>query len=66
MIAEVDANKNGTIDLDEFYVFMRAKMDNEDKEDQIRQAFEAFDRDGNGYISRSEMKRVRSKKSNEN
>ena len=60
MIAEVDANKNGTIDLDEFYVFMRTKMDNEDKEEQIRQAFEAFDRDGNGYISRSEMKRVRS------
>lgn len=58
MIAEVDANQNGTIDLEEFYVFMAAKMANEDKEEQIRQAFIAFDRDGNGYISRSEMKKV--------
>ena len=37
---------------------MAAKMANEDKEEQIRQAFIAFDRDGNGYISRSEMKKV--------
>lgn len=37
MIAEVDANKNGTIDLDEFYQFMAAKMANEDKEENIRQ-----------------------------
>ena len=61
MIAEVDANKNGTIDLEEFYVFMAAKMANEDKEEQIRQAFVAFDGDGNGYISRSEMKKVSTK-----
>ena len=62
MIAEVDANDNGTIELGEFYTFMAKKLANEDKEEQIRQAFVAFDRDGNGYISRSEMKRVRTLK----
>ena len=37
MIADVDTNKNGTIDLDEFYQFMAQKMANEDKEENIRQ-----------------------------
>ena len=36
MIAEVDANRNGKIDLEEFYILMGRKYDNNDKEAEMR------------------------------
>merc|ERR1712002_344909 len=58
MIAEVDANRNGKIDLEEFYILMGQKLDNLDREAEINEAFKVFDKDGNGYISRTELKQV--------
>ena len=51
MINEVDADGNGTIDFPEFLVMMARKMKDTDSEEEIKEAFRVFDKDGNGYIS---------------
>uniref|UniRef100_A0A4X1VR86 EF-hand domain-containing protein n=1 Tax=Sus scrofa TaxID=9823 RepID=A0A4X1VR86_PIG len=51
MINEVDADGNGTIDFPEFLTMMARKMKDTDSEEEIREAFCVFDKDGNGYIN---------------
>jgi len=58
MIAEVDANKNGTIEFQEFLTMMSKKMKEPDSQDEIREAFKVFDKDGNGFISAAELRHV--------
>lgn len=58
MINEVDQDGNGTIDFDEFLVMMAKKMKESDSEEEIRQAFRLFDKDGDGFISPAELKTV--------
>src|ERR1044072_829617 len=54
MINEVDQDENGTIDFAEFLSMMAKKMRESDSEDEIREAFKVFDKDGNGLISAAE------------
>ncbi|CAG5114710.1 unnamed protein product, partial [Candidula unifasciata] len=58
MINEVDADGSGAIDFPEFLTMMSRKLNALDQEQEIRQAFEVFDKDKNGFISRSELKQV--------
>ena len=58
MIQEVDSDGNGEVDFQEFLTMMTHKMHNIDTEDEMREAFKLFDRDGNGYISPAELKQV--------
>ncbi|KAE9402549.1 hypothetical protein BT96DRAFT_964719 [Gymnopus androsaceus JB14] len=58
MINEVDADGNGTIDFNEFLDMMAKKFQSADSEEEIRQAFQVFDKDGNGSISAAELKHV--------
>ena len=51
MINEVDADSNGTIDFPEFLTMMARKMKDTDSEEEIKEAFKVFDKDGNGFIS---------------
>ena len=39
MIKEVDINSNGTVEFDEFCEMMKIKMEHNDQEQEIREAF---------------------------
>jgi len=58
MINEVDENNDGEIDFDEFLEMMSKKMAGVDPMEEMREAFNVFDKDGSGTISTSELKSV--------
>lgn len=58
MVNEVDADGSGTINWNEFLEMMARKMRDTDSEDEIKEAFSVFDKDGDGYISASELRHV--------
>ena len=41
---------NGTIDFEEFISMMARKMRETDSEEELREAFRVFDKDGNGSV----------------
>lgn len=49
---------NGTIDFPEFLTMMAKKMKDTDSEEEMREAFRVFDKDGNGFISSAELRHV--------
>lgn len=49
---------SGEIDFDEFLTLMAAKQANMTMEEELRNAFNVFDKDGSGYISSEELKQV--------
>jgi len=58
MIKQVDTDNSGEIDFAEFLTMMAKQMKNEDTEEEIKEAFKVFDRDGNGVINASELRFV--------
>lgn len=58
MVNEVDKDGNGTIDFEEFLDMMSRNAVDENAEEEMRQAFLVFDKDGSGQISKSELKQV--------
>jgi len=58
MIDEVDADNTGTIDFTEFLTMMARKMKETDSEEEIKEAFKIFDRDGSSFISAAELRQV--------
>lgn len=62
LLNSVDADRNGVIDLDEFVDVMRGHLHHGPSdgaptpEDELREAFAIFDKDGNGFISADELK----------
>ena len=58
LIDKVDGHGNGVVDFSDFRTMMAQKMQDADSEEEIRQAFRVFDRNGNGFISPDEFRYV--------
>uniref|UniRef100_A0A8W8I941 Sulfhydryl light chain n=3 Tax=Magallana gigas TaxID=29159 RepID=A0A8W8I941_MAGGI len=57
MIAELDKNGNKKIEYDEFEKFMADKFKSPDEaEEEMRNAFKIFDKDGSGKIDAKELR----------
>merc|ERR1712029_61698 len=55
MVNDVDKDGTGSIDFPEFLAMMAMKINEQNAEDEIREAFKVFDGDGNGFINRQEL-----------
>ena len=60
MFNSVDLDTNGVIDYEEFKLLMEQHLKNEPmtEEQEFREAFKAFDRDGNGKIDAGELRQA--------
>ncbi|KAL4922914.1 hypothetical protein BDW62DRAFT_172061 [Aspergillus aurantiobrunneus] len=58
IIDELDVDRTGTIDFDEFLVMMSRKVKDSDPEAELREAFAVFDQDKSGTISADEFRKV--------
>ena len=61
MVDEVDADGSGSINFPEFIELMLKRQQGGQTKEEIKQAFRVFDKDGNGYVSSSELKFVMSR-----
>jgi len=58
IIDEVDKDKNGTIDFQEFVTLMQSAGALPNPDDELRAVFRVFDKDGDGTISFNELSTV--------
>ena len=49
---------SGTIDFPEFLTIMVKKLHDNDTEEQLREAFKVFDKNGDGFITAAEVRHV--------
>ena len=50
LISEIDQDGNGAISFNEFVWLMTSEIHDNDIEEEIREAFRVFDREGHGFI----------------
>ena len=50
LLRQLDGDGNGTVDFPEFLNIIAVKMGEDDSNDDLRQAFNVFDEDGDGFI----------------
>ncbi|CAN0908034.1 Probable calcium-binding protein CML17 [Linum grandiflorum] len=58
LIKTADTNSNGTVEFSEFLALVAPDLEEEKSpysEEQLKQLFRMFDRDGNGYITAAEL-----------
>ena len=50
MLRQLDGDGSGSVDFPEFLNIIAIKMCEDDSNDELRQAFNVFDEDGDGFI----------------
>ena len=58
IVNEVVVDGSGSMEFPEFCVMMVKKMEETDTENEIQEAYRVFDKDKDGYITRSEMRMI--------
>jgi len=58
LVNEIDQDGNGCITFDEFVWLMTRDIHDSDIEEEIREAFRVFDREGHGFITASDLTSV--------
>ncbi|GFQ06396.1 calmodulin-like protein 3 [Phtheirospermum japonicum] len=58
MIDKIDINGDGCVDIGEFETLYQNIMDERDVEEDMREAFNVFDQNGDGFITVDELKSV--------
>ena len=58
MITDLDKNKSGNIDFEEFLDMMTARMSDKDTREDIAKVFKLFDDDGTNTITLKNLRRV--------
>ncbi|XP_050215191.1 calmodulin-like protein 3 [Mercurialis annua] len=62
MIDNIDANGDGCVDIEEFSGLYRSvirdEQKNDEEDDEMREAFNVFDKNGDGFISGDELRSV--------
>ncbi|CAG8058633.1 unnamed protein product [Penicillium salamii] len=58
IVDELDADRSGSIDFNEFLSMMVRKETETDADAEVRQAFNVFDQDGSGTINADELRPV--------
>ena len=58
MIADLDENKDGSIDFDEFLEMMTAKLGDKNSKEDIQKVFRLFDDDRTNFITITNLRRV--------
>ena len=58
MISDLDKNKSGSIDFEEFLDMMTARMSDKDTREDIAKVFRLFDDDTSGSITLRNLRRV--------
>lgn len=56
MVNSVDVDASASVDFEEFLQMISKKLASVDVQEEIKDAFREFDRDGNGVISRDELR----------
>jgi len=58
MVKEMDKDGDATIDMEEFFVVIAAKMNEKDGKEELMKGFKLFDKDGTGKLSLANFKAV--------
>lgn len=58
MIREVDPERKGHLDFPDFLVLMAKGVATAETKEELLEAFRTFDKDGNGFLSTAELRRI--------
>lgn len=58
MIERIDVNGDGCVDMDEFGDLYESIMEERDEEEDMREAFNVFDQNADGFITVDELRTV--------
>ncbi|OIW03194.1 hypothetical protein TanjilG_11831 [Lupinus angustifolius] len=58
MIEKIDVNGDGYVDIEEFGELYQTIMDEKDEDEDMKEAFNVFDQNGDGFITGEELSAV--------